>query len=378
MQSEIIDTKETPMYFSVDKRGKVQRKKRLIIDIMLLSINKLSTLLRRSAERLSIIAKIVKLVFLSILFFGCSGIYDFGSDIDKVFESKVVVNSLICPDSTIRVSIYRTKPVGSQEAFNPVDADMELFEDNLLVFSGQSVNGVVSTDIYPIECKEYRIELIVDGEKEISATTSIPQKSDMTFVHRTKFIKDRQLGYVLADVSAISIPDNIRAVWISGFYRMSDGLTYEPVWSNDLFSVSPYIDRINLASDPMDVPLRESNWIYEGNFIRITKANTPLITPFTFSYGVFLKTYIYPENIEYASEPEEYFLENIIIRLISPSEEYDRYTRTAYKQDNLIYGSPFGSDPVHVYSNINNGIGIFAGYNINNITIRVDNPHDDI
>jgi len=61
-----------------------------------------------------------------------------------------------------------------------------------------------------------------------------------------------------------------------------------------------------------------------------------------------------------------------LLHITSPSNEYDRYKRSALKQD-LIYGSLFSSDPVSVFSNIKNGTGIFAGYNTAVVAAPINN-----
>ncbi|WP_303228496.1 DUF4249 family protein, partial [Parabacteroides goldsteinii] len=62
------------------------------------------------------------------------------------------------------------------------------------------------------------------------------------------------------------------------------------------------------------------------------------------------------------SEPHK-----IEVKVISAAPEYDQYCKTYYQQlSKIIYSNDISAityQPIQVYSNIENGLGIFAGMN---------------
>jgi hypothetical protein len=244
---------------------------------------------------------------------------------------------------------------------------VQIEEDGVLIVSGTTVNGTLSSNIYPAVGKSYHLSVKVEGETEIIATTSIPPPADISCSIREKlryftYYDIYQLEYIAADVSDITLPPEIPSAWITGYVKYENGSIYRSGFG-DLYSNSPYLDQVNAVGDNNDVLQRESNVAYERGFIRIQRQALSLALPFTFSMQVFprISVSVFDEHDEYI-DSETFYAEQFLLHLISPSNEYDRYKRSAIKQD-LVYGSLFTGDPVSVYSNIHNGIGIFAGYN---------------
>jgi hypothetical protein len=87
--------------------------------------------------------------------------------------------------------------------------------------------------------------------------------------------------------------------------------------------------------------------LYFENFMRIRAGNIPQLDTLAFAEA------------------------GRLIRVITAGPDYDRYTRTAYEQSLYHTSMTDGSadvnamfyQPVQIYSNINGGLGIFAGIN---------------
>jgi len=259
-------------------------------------------------------------------------------------------------------------------------------EDGVLLVSGTTTNGALSSQVYPLVGKRYRLTVTVEGQAELRATTSIPPPADIVYSAREKskvstdnIIYAAPFMYVAADVSSITLPIEAPAVWISGHMKFDDG--YVDPGVSDLYANSPYLDQFNIAKDAMDVLLRESNTVFERGFIRIQRPALTLALPFTFSMWAVLhySEYEYDDDgIQKYFELKESYAEQFIVRLIAPSEEYDQYKRSAIKQE-LAQGiaSPFAHDAVRVFSNIDNGVGIFAGYNTTDVAVPINNPYKE-
>ena len=305
-----------------------------------------------------------------LLLSGCTGVYNFNTD---VYHRKVVVASFLHPDSLITVSVSWNRPVEEQSEIEYIDGAMvQIEEDGVLVVQGATVHGVFSSQVYPIVGKHYRLIVRVNDELELSATTSVPLPADIRYSVREKMGTSRFHEYIAVDVSNITLPHEAPAVWISGYMKYDNGYI-DDAYAKDLYANSPYLDQFNTAKDAMDALLRESNTIFERGFIRIQHSALSLALPFTFSMWT---NWVKTEYVDDDDGTLELFAAYYLVHLTAPSEEYDRYKRSAVKQD-LTYGSdsPFVNDPVSVFSNIRNGTGIFAGYNTSVIAVPVNNPY---
>lgn len=303
----------------------------------------------------------------------CVKKYDFGT---YPYIRKPVVMSIINPDSLIKVKVYWNKPTGLEKNFEMIDgATVEVLEEGVSLFKGETTNGIAKSTKYPCAGKSYSLKVHIEGEPEITASTEIPMPANIEYKVREKN-GGKYHSYIAADVSSITLPDNAPAALIYALYDF-DNPEIDVPYSICLYSNCSFLDPINSTTDPMDAILRESNIVYEGQSIRIKRSSLDLATPFTFSFAINWIKEIYDSSQEnWWENIETYYAQNAIVHIISPSSDYDRFERTAYKQWRIAWeGSPFAPDPVSVYSNINNGVGIFAGYSITEVKQPVNNPY---
>ena len=343
---------------------------------------------------------ILPILVIALTLFSCIGTYDFDTD---MYKRKVVIESFINPDSVIKVTVAWNTPANEVSDIYIINgvlvhttdieyidgALVQIEEDGVLTVSGTTVNGVLSSDVYPAAGKSYRLSVKVEGEPEVTAATSIPLPADISCSIREKlrdsytYVFDgieyvmqpySMLEYIAADVTDIALPAETPAVWITGYVKYENGNVVGAGGFSDLYSNSPYLDQVNAVGDNSDVLLRESNVAYERGVIRIQRSALSFALPFTFSMRVFqsISVDVLDEQGE-RIDLERFYAEQFLLHLISPSDEYDRYRRSAIKQD-LIYGSLFSSDPVSVYSNIRNGTGIFAGYSSAAVALPINKP----
>ncbi|MDR2887344.1 MAG: DUF4249 domain-containing protein [Bacteroidales bacterium] len=350
---------------------------------------------------------------IALALFGCEGVYNFDTD---EYKRKIVVESLICPDSVIKVTVSWNRPANAEanvalraetwasSLIEYIDgALVQVEEDGVLIVSGTTVNGVLCSDVYPSVGKSYRLSVMVNGEPELTATTSIPQPAGVSYSIRekedvgTRYYYDEQgryveyhanngLKYIAADISDIVLPGEVPAAWITGYVKYSNGYITRPGAFGDLHSSCPYLDQVNAVGDNTgDVDLKESNILYERGFIRIQRQVLSLALPFSFSMYVF---YLAPGSINrtyngistsVTATPDSDgdlilkggIAEQYMMRITSPSSEYDKHRRSATKQD-INSGSILTSDIVSVFSNIQNGTGIFAGYVTTEVAVPIN------
>lgn len=301
-------------------------------------------------------------ILILITLCSCRGEYFPNSKYTTSYTPKVAVNSIICPDSTIKIDVRWSKKVGDASPFKAVDgARVTLKEDGQTIISETTVDGMVEKEIYPSAGKLYQLTVVVEGQPEISATTTIPEQSDIQFTTRCKVGGSYSMGggYILVDVNKVIPAPGVRGLWIEKHPSEYKTDIYKSFYSNN-----PFIDQVNAEREMQDVSYRESN-TYFSDFIRIPKNSFSLIAPFTFS------------TCTMTFGNEQYKLTHIYLTLNTPSDDYDKFYRSAYKQLSADPAySPFVEIGTSVYTNIKNGLGIFAGCNKRAIKVEIDNPLD--
>lgn len=275
-------------------------------------------------------------VLCAVMLAACIAVdYDFKG---KAFKPRVTVNALISPQEPFTVSLHWSGTYTEGNRFKPVsDASIRLYEDRTEVVScAASADGVTPTQFVATAGRRYRLVVTVPGYGELSAETTIPHAPAATLAFAA------QRGwYRHFDLTAMSVPDDAKAVWIRG-KRKYEG--FKDIY--EFYTTSAFVDQVNGTNDTYEADEKGSTIDFE-QFLRIPYENRGAVVPLRFSvFG--------------AREDRHVF------RIITASDTYDRYTRSRYKQElNTEWGAeenPF-TEQITVYSNIDGGLGIFAGYN---------------
>lgn len=310
-----------------------------------------------------------------LLFCGCEHDYDIGGDGE--FTPEVVVNSMISPDGPIIVELFWSIPAGevkdswSEFPYPPVETfSLTLIEDgNVLLDAAGFRGGFADTGIVPVCGRTYAVEIDVPGYGRVTAQTSIPEMSSCRF----EFMK-RKGDYTHFSVNDIVSVTDCLSYWI---FLRSEYQGEAPEGISEIYSINPYVDQINAVFDSWEMDQRESNIGFE-EFIRIPRRNLSAAQPLYFSLRLW-KNHTPDYNWEDLPEdewgnktwPDPVPLRRVILDLVAPSDDFDQYHKTLYKQNAYGGFAPFVFEVLHVYSNIENGIGIFAGYAQNSIYYEV-------
>ena len=293
----------------------------------------------------------------------CTQNYNIDSDLKDSFTPKVVVNSIICPDSLIRVKCYWSRRYDEAKDFEAVEVfSGELREERNTIATFKDISGEILLDRYPVAGKTYELRITVPDYDEVRASTYVPLPPGATVSY-----KESRGGFMLYhhfNISAISQQEPGRAVWITthalwGESMLRDGYTY--------YCNNPFLDQLNAANDEMDNVASGSN-VSHDRFIRIPSKNICLAGDISFSFMASDTQTYYPPNPDPEdwdwSQREEWPLTYLYVNVIAPSDDYDKYFRSLYKQELYNYDPdmPLFDETVNVYSNIENGLGIFAGY----------------
>lgn len=310
--------------------------------------------------------------------------YDY--NIDKGFENfkpQVVVNSIITPDSVIKVDVFWSKHYTDIKSDYPKvkTFEAELYEDNVLIEKNEYKDGLMLTSIFPKEGKSYRIKITVPNYGELKAKTYIPLSVNAAADYKVTAGGGFRT-YQHIEVRSIEPKEKIRSAWIKtyGEYTKKEETEILRIdWASDLYSNNIFADQINAVLDSDDATHRGSNVGYE-HFMRIPYANISQSLPV--AYSVWLQSQFNvrietddPELDEWGNPIyyQEVCLKIICVEVTSPSDDYDKYYKSIYKQE--LYGDspdlPFISEMVNVHSNIENGLGIFAGRSVTLLRLTV-------
>lgn len=302
-----------------------------------------------------------------LLFSECVCDYDIDQRLKKSLVSKVVVNSIICPDSLIRIKCYWSRRYDDTADYRIVESfSGKILEEGVEIASFSDVSGEVLTDRHPVTGKKYELKITIPGYGDVSAATNIPLAPRANIAFKESKAAGRYGLYHHFNVSSIGLTVPARAVWINASLLYGDDYLCD---ASTYYCNNPFLDQINAANDPMDNTASGSNISFGGGFMRIPYKNIALAGDIAFSFSGGERQYPpvpYPLPEEWNWEQyEELPLTWLYVNVTAPSDDYDKYFRSLYKQ--WLYNHdpdlPFLEEIVPVYSNIQNGLGIFAGYN---------------
>lgn len=276
----------------------------------------------------------------------CDVDYDLGS---RDAEPRVVVNALLTPQEDFIVRLFWSGTYsGGDMEFRPVDnADIRLLENGAEVLRrAASPDGETATTFRATAGRSYRLEIDVPRYGKLSAMTSVPEVPTVE-IRKTK----DQGSYSHFEMTELRMESEAKAIWIKGIYREPDtgwGAKEEKI--SEYHTTSPFVDQVNGANDTQDAEDKGATVDFEG-FLRIAQENCEAALPLRFS--------VWGSSTAWTQCRHTF-------RIIAASDAYDRYMRSRYKQEKNseaeAEGNPF-IEQITVYSDIENGMGIFAGYN---------------
>lgn len=282
-------------------------------------------------------------------------------DIDiKEKDKKIVLNGLINPDSLIKINL--SKSIGVLESSNSLqfvnNAIVKLYEDNNyvedLIFDK---TGNYYSTINPKRDKEYKITADVNGMKSVETYTSIPvsyEVFDLKYTADSTLYGDEYYHYydyeTTIDVS-FNDPSDKTNYYILSFSRLYPKMRYNE-------NTETY-DTIGYRLEALDY-----------------SSNTQVFE--VYCYNSYINGYAFSDKLfdgqkcSIHSKLYNYYNEDlwIYINLYSISKDYFKYLKS-YDKYEEVDGNPF-AEPVIVYSNIENGLGLFSSYSTYTDSIYIE------
>ena len=245
------------------------------------------------------------------------------------------------------------------------DAQVLYFENNVvkdtLKFSDLSQTYMVTRKIsdFPIAGNHYSIQINKEGYESVSAETVIPRQVKITDVFVTPVAYFDEDGLVYSEI-AMTFEDpadeiNFYEVAVTEitFSEDSPDTFYELTTNDKLVTGESYYPSL------MQFDVRKPKYLLFSDAAINGKAHTLLMyyfPPQWFNGQLYIKFHY------------------ISVHLRNVTEEYYKYKTTLIqhlnsKKEDILYGT---GEPVNTISNIQNGYGLFAGYNTNILSKRLD------
>lgn len=274
-------------------------------------------------------------------------------------ESRLVLNGFICPDSLVSVNVRKTTGILSDE--NPIieNATVSLYKNNRFIENLPHIgNGnYKSNKIYPQVDSIYTVEVKAEGLPTVKATDTIPQKTPILSCTKTFGETYDEYGDTYSDYE-IEIKDAEN----KNYYELFFAWQYSP---NEVFS-SYFInfqDGLEIA-DPVlksdsELDTYPFTYIFSDNYFNGQVYNMK---------NKFRAAFVQVE-VKSGLLPTDFDNYAVLKTTSSVYFNYRKYwLRHSYNQqqsdglEDPLFSFYVGT-PIEMYSNVENGYGIFAAYN---------------
>jgi hypothetical protein len=300
-----------------------------------------------------------KLIIIFLIFTiasSCTKTIDFD---DEGYANQIVINSTISTNSYFTAYTSKsTSILTNNHSSSPVEGSMDLYEDgNLIRQFPTQLGGFSATNIIPKAGKNYRMVITSEGKK-LEAETILPNKVDVVSV----------------DTASVESANNLRNILIKMKIKDPEGDDYYRIvymWETisyiqDSKGARKYYRSYNQSGIASDDPVFKSVYNNFGDEIIDGPGNDYHIFPDTYfngkEYSVRFRTTpgYFGNTYSYGSYGTRIYERNEI-HIQKLSKDFYNYLKYL-KLYRFYHDNPF-AEPVPIYSNIKNGIGIFAGYN---------------
>lgn len=283
-----------------------------------------------SSSRISIL-----LLLLSTVQMSCVDEINRNSD----YAESIVVNCILSNQTEQYLSVTNTNKVGDGSVFREADFKTAiLYEEEQPVDTFERAGYNKWKVVYtPQVGKKYKLKVILPDNKEIIAYTTMPTPCQVRALQGTEYSKQPFRQYSFD-----------RPIWVSCFS------------SNDFVLLSTKLTTLLLCDEIGTNHIYVDKFNAEGSLSEIIQGS-----PYE-SIIYYMRLHDAPTR----KEPLDFEIQagigqHYAFSFITASYEYDRYMKTSIEKMNLYRDE---DDPIQwfdeqtIYSNIENGVGIFAAY----------------
>ena len=284
-----------------------------------------------------------------------------------VHEPKLVVYSTIVPltfpyPKPLSVSLQLTSMLSDTATYPVCDAKILYFENNILIDTLTCTDSTgtyaisKSMQAYPVEENSYTIKVLREGFEPVTASTTIPSKVTIQDIVLTPVAFFDEDGQVQSEVS-ITFNDpadeyNYYELAISsGAFFYDDPMYYKNLITNDniITSENYYPSLIRFDLQPPQFLLFSDKKINGKEY----------------TMNVYYQPFQSLDSIN---------THDITVHLRNVTEDYYKFKTTLLQhtygnREDYLYGI---EEPLNVFTNIHNGYGLFAGFNNDMVSFRIE------
>jgi hypothetical protein len=279
-------------------------------------------------------------------------------------EKHIVVNGMINPDSLLEVRVSKSRNILDTNAIEHLsDALVKLFVNGVFIQDlTSSGDGFFTSGLFPEINKEYAITVDYPGLRTVHTQCRIKEASPIMSIDTLREIVINDWGYGEIDTTSnmkfdIRFNDNAAT---NDFYFLAIS-SLQPIYEyidtvpniTGYHQVSEYFNTQDLVfrSNTNDFSIEGfhgkvfSDELFNGN-----------------SYTIQLELFLSSSGDIYA--PEQNLLDSTMfyVRLYSVNQDFFRFVNSYNLNQSSEY-DPF-SQPVQIFSNVENGLGLFTGYSV--------------
>ena len=274
-------------------------------------------------------------------------------------EPKLVINSFFIPFTLPYPKSFNVK-VNQSSPLLDTTTVKSIADATVIISSGNQIDTMKYDDslnyydlgfTFPETGKNYQLKVIKSGFKTVTSNDVIPDRVKMTSCSINPIASTDDCGGIYSEVTInFNDPPNEK-----NYYEVEiEGDTIYQIFSNDniITSESYYPSLLSFdAKNPEYL-------LFNDNYINGKKHE--------------LRIFYYPP--QYIDPDGRYIDKQVVfLHFRSVSENYYKYKTSLLQhlyrqQGDILYGT---GEPVNVFSNIENGYGIFAGYQEDTETILV-------
>ena len=294
--------------------------------------------------------KLFFLLSVSLIYISCEKVIPFEGDVNT---PKLVINSVFESDSTFKVHVSSSRSVIDTSSFeNIVDAVVTIKDGNgnVIEVLNHVVNGFYKGQVLPEESTTYILEVNHPNYAKITASDSLPSPIIINSVD-TSTILDPINGNRLRISMNFDDPENNQNYYLLETYSVNEYLIVE-----NLDTIEYELDTTKQFMVLTDEVFQNggSPWRDQGLF------NDLLFN----GQNKTLEIEIPNENWSGSEDGYDWSYKTLTLRLYLHNITISYYYyRTSLELFQNASGNPF-AQPVQVYSNIENGFGVFAGSQI--------------
>jgi hypothetical protein len=306
-----------------------------------------------------------------VFFFSCVSEVDIDS---STIEKELVINGFISPDSLFTIELSQTKVIQGSSSYSTIsDATVKLYEDNVEIETlhyvktdSDSASVYMSSSVYPQVGKTYRIEASHSGYETISCETTIPIPAQIISIDTSSIYSGNQYKIKVTFQDSADVANYYRIVLRKyygnrTFYSRD---TSEDAVFDTIIEINDLLDGTYLDSeDPVfSSSTNADDYLFGSTENKFNLFNDELFEgqKYTINFNFYFSSNYYEKAEKYADEGCFY---KLIVQLQSLSYEEYAYLATYenYANDDDEYSL---KEPVQVYSNVDNGTGIFASHSM--------------